>query len=214
MCLNLVRSFGFDASGTLQTVPRTLTTYGISIYIKLSKGQKWLLNREQIPMCKQILLITDTSSKVTQQNANLKLNPQRACPFPQYFLYFLKMAHLSCFLSQELISPKLPDYIDFFFPFWQNCFSVTGAPRASDSKLSHPSHWQSLLTLWSSLPPTVTSCLDYKLSGSSPGTAHRILFSSTIPPPFRTLWEVLLKNMPLKASCFPLVLSELSHQDC
>lgn len=89
--------------------------YGISIYIKLSNGLKWLLNRKWILMCKQILLITDTSSKVTEQNTNLKLNPQRACLFPQYFLYFLKMAHLSCFLSQPLISPKLPDYIDFFF---------------------------------------------------------------------------------------------------
>lgn len=190
--------------------------YGLSIYIKLSNGQKWLLNRKWIPTSKQILLITDTSSKVTEQNTNLKLNPQRACLFPQYFLYFLKMAHLSFFLSQPLISPKLPDYIDFFFPFWQNCFSFTGARRASESKLSPPSHWQSLLclTLWWVLSPTDATCLDYILSATSPGTAHRFLISSTIPPPFQVLWEVLLKNMPLQTSYFPLVPSELSHQNC
>lgn len=185
MCLNLVRSFCFDASGTLQTVSRTLTMYGISIYIKLSKGQKWLLNRKQIPMCKQILLITDTSSKVTQQNANLKLNPQRACPFPQYFLYFLKMAHLSCFLSQALISPKLPDYIDFFFHSDKTALVSLELPELQIQSSPAPlidSHFslsdQAFLLL---LPPV------WILSGPSPGTAHRISFSSTIPPPFQIL---------------------------
>lgn len=146
-----------------------------------------------------------------------KTKPPKSLPLPSVFSLLLKNGSfimLSFPTTHFSQTPRLHWF--FFFPFWQNCFSFTGARRASESTLSPPSHWQSLLclTLWWVLSPTDATCLDYILSAPSPGTAHRFLFSSTIPPPFQVLWEVLLKNMPLQTSYFPLVPSELSHQNC
>lgn len=118
-----------------------------------------------------------------------KTKPPKSLPLSSVFSLLFKNAHLSCFLSQALISPKLPDYTDFFFHADKTALASPELCELQIQSFPTPltdSHFCVSLSDQAFLLLLPTVCITYSLVLLQ--ALHiDFLFSSTIPPPFQIL---------------------------